>query len=811
VCARDLVQSLGDDSDGMSAVASDAGRLARRLERERRARREAEQISERATRGLYERHAELVLLERVAVASNEATSVGSAIKVAIDGVCAHTRWPVGHGYLRSEGEPDELVPSGIWHLADERRFASLRRVTEGMSFASGVGLPGRVLERGQPAWIPDVSADSNFPRAQQARDLGVKAAFAFPVLVGSDVQAVLEFFTPEAVEPDEPLLVRLAHIGSQVGRVIERSQSARERERLTRRMEVLLNSAGDGICGIDLDGKTTFANPAAARLLGWPVDELIGRPLHDLVHAAPAGHETHSRSSCPLHVPGVIAHRPDDDTFQRPDGTSFPVEYTTRPLQEDGLLSGAVITFKDVTERRRFELQLQHLADHDVLTDLINRRRFEAELERAVLLSRRYGTGGAALMLDLDSFKLVNDALGHHAGDELIRSVAQLLKGRLRETDVLARLGGDEFAVLLARADRAEAERVAADLLDAIRRHSAGIGGKPMRVSGSIGIAVLGDEEPSGEEVLVRADVAMYAAKGAGRDRFATYTEELGRKARTGGGLSSSERIRRALAEDRFVLYYQPILDLAANEISQLEVLLRMEDEAGEIVLPGSFLPTAERFGLIQDIDRWVVQAAVGLLAEGGPAEGLDLLVEVNLSGRSVGDPELPALIEGLLSTTGVDAANLIFEVTETAAIANMEEARAFAERLSSVGCRFALDDFGAGFGSFYYLKYLPLAYLKIDGDFVRNLPESPIDQRVVRAMVDVARGLGMKTIAEFVQDAETLELLRRFGVDYGQGYHIARPKPVEALRGAARGSIASLQACEQPLSTAKKSDQAEA
>jgi diguanylate cyclase (GGDEF)-like protein/PAS domain S-box-containing protein len=641
-----------------------------------------------------------------------------------------------------------------------------------------------VVASGQPAWITDVTADPNFPRARAARGIGVRAAFGFPVLVGDEAAAVLEFFSPTPVAPDDALLARLAHIGSQLGRVVERGRATRERERLRRRTEVLLDSAGEGVYGVDPDGKTTFANPAAARLLGWQPGDLIGRSIHDIVHGYRMEGATHDRSSCPLHaLPRADAPAPVADVFARRDGAAFPVEYLSRPLRENGRLTGAVITFKDVTERRRFEGQLQYLADHDALTGLMNRRRFEEELERAVALSRRYGTAGAALLLDLDNFKLVNDTLGHQAGDDLIRSVAALLLGHLRETDVLARLGGDEFAVLLPEATADETEAIADRLRDAVRRQAVGVGGKPLHVSMSVGVANLEPEEMTGEELLVRADVAMYAAKDAGRDRVVVYTSELGRRARTGGGLSAPERIRRALAEDRFVLYAQPILDLATNRISQVEVLLRMEDEAGDILLPGSFLPTAERFGLIQEVDRWVVESAMRLLAEGGPAQGLDLLLEINLSGRSVGDPELPSLIECLLAETNIEPANLVFEVTETAAIANMEEARAFAERLSGLGCRFALDDFGAGFGSFYYLKHLPLTYLKIDGDFIANLPNSQIDQRVVGAMVDVARGLGLKTIAEFVEDAETLELLRRSGVDYGQGYHIARPKPVEELR----------------------------
>jgi diguanylate cyclase (GGDEF)-like protein/PAS domain S-box-containing protein len=579
----------------------------------------------------------------------------------------------------------------------------------------------------------------------------------------------------------------MAGIGTQLGRAIERRQAQFEREELRRRLEVLLESAGEGIWGMDEAGTTTFVNPAAAKMVGWPAEELIGRPMHDRVHCASAGSDSHPPERCPIvlrgreHGDGV----PVDGVFSRRDGTSFPVEYMSTRLLAENHHGGIVVTFRDVTERRRMESQLQYLADHDALTGLFNRRRFEEELDRAVAYAHRYGTGGAALVLDLDSFKFVNDTLGHQAGDELIRSVAALLRQRLRDSDVLARLGGDEFAVLLPQADRGEAERVAGELVQALREHVVAFVGRPLRVTTSIGVALIQEqEEITGEELMVKADVAMYAAKDAGRDRLAVYTLEQQRNLHREAGLASSARIRRALDEDRFVLYQQPILDLTTNEISQFELLLRMRGDDDELLLPGAFLPSAERFGLIQEVDRWVVRAAIALLEDCRRAgREIELLVEINLSGKSMGDPALPRMLEQELASSSIDPSAIIFEITETAAIANMNDARVFAGQLDELGCRFALDDFGAGFGSFYYLKHLPLSYLKLDGEFIENLPRSPIDQRMVRAMVEVARGIGLKTIAEFVGDDETLALLREYGVDFAQGYHIGRPRPVEELR----------------------------
>jgi EAL domain-containing protein (putative c-di-GMP-specific phosphodiesterase class I) len=340
----------------------------------------------------------------------------------------------------------------------------------------------------------------------------------------------------------------------------------------------------------------------------------------------------------------------------------------------------------------------------------------------------------------------------------------------------VARLGGDEFAVLLQDADRETAERIAEGMLETIRERRLPLEGQRISMTTSIGIVCFGDEEPAVEDLMVSADLAMYAAKESGGNRYHVATADggeyvSGMQVR----LNWADQIRRALDEDRFVLYCQPILELASDTITQYELLLRMIGDDGEIIMPAAFIDTAERFGLIQEIDQWVARKAIHLLAEH------DVRLEVNVSGKSMGDLAIPELVEREIALTGIDPSRLVFEITETAAIANMEQARAFAERLTRLGCRFALDDFGAGFSSFYYLKYLPLDYLKIDGDFIRSLTSSVTDQLVVKSMVDIARGMGMKTIAEFVEEAETVAMLRQKGVDYSQGYFHGAPRPVVA------------------------------
>jgi EAL domain-containing protein (putative c-di-GMP-specific phosphodiesterase class I) len=358
-----------------------------------------------------------------------------------------------------------------------------------------------------------------------------------------------------------------------------------------------------------------------------------------------------------------------------------------------------------------------------------------------------------------------------------------VLHSRLREADVLARLGGDEFAVLLPQAGAAEARLVADQLLASLRAETVELGDHSRALAASVGIALFAaDGALSGEDVLVNADLAMYDAKHAGRDRAELYADGEQPGSRMKGRLTWAQRIGGALQHDGFTLLAQPIVDLASGRASQYELLLRMRDERGELIPPGTFLYIAERLGMVQEIDRWVTEQAIGLLAE-HLAHGDELTLEVNLSGLSIGDPGLLVLISRGLERTKIAPRQLIFEITETAAVVNMTRAGRFARDLTRLGCRFALDDFGAGYGSFYYLKHLPFDYLKIDGEFVKGCRTSNTDRLLIKAAVDIASGMGKLTVAEFVGDEETARLLTRLGVDYGQGFYLGRPVPLDHLR----------------------------
>jgi diguanylate cyclase (GGDEF)-like protein len=433
----------------------------------------------------------------------------------------------------------------------------------------------------------------------------------------------------------------------------------------------------------------------------------------------------------------------------------------------------------EIARRADLERRLEYLVEHDPLTGLFNRRRFEQALAEELSRASRYQSGGAVLLIDLDHFKNVNDTLGHQAGDQLLHSIGGVIRTCVRESDVVARLGGDEFGVLLRHVDPPQAALVADGILRAARQRQVALGKQLVSVTASVGVAMLTDATAS--QVLAAADFAMYEAKRSGRDGFVKHAAPASGKRQGSRRFSEFERLRHAIDEHRFTLYCQPIVDLERATVSQYELLLRMLDDDDRPLPPISFLSVAERLGLIVRIDAWVVEHAIRLVAD-QTRMGSALTVNVNISGKSVGDPALVDVIDRTLAETGVNPAQLVFELTETAAIANLEDAKSFAEQLRIRGCQFALDDFGTGFGSFYYLKHIPFDYLKIDGDFIRGFSNNTTDTLVVEAIVGIAKGMGKKTVAEFVAGREAAERLRLSGVNYAQGFELGAPEPVASL-----------------------------
>jgi diguanylate cyclase (GGDEF)-like protein len=427
------------------------------------------------------------------------------------------------------------------------------------------------------------------------------------------------------------------------------------------------------------------------------------------------------------------------------------------------------------------EAELRYLADHDSLTGLLNRRSFRTKLDRYVSFSARYGGQGAVMIIDIDGLKEVNDKLGHQPGDNLIRRVADILRERVRTTDIVARLSGDEFAVLVPQTDTDGALQLGEDLRAQVAE------GFPAEselgtATISVGITMFGGKRELGAEaVLVAADQAMYQAKAEGRNRIALFhgpedPSRLPRRAQT-----TSARIRDALTQDRLRLATQPIRSLASGGIERYELLLRMTGDDGELLPAASFIDVAERSGMVQELDRWVVARALELLAQRERA-GDPVSLHVNLSGASLTDISVLEFIERRLDEGDADPSRCTFEITRTARVEDYDTAIGFADRLTEFGCEVAIDDYGAGISPFHHLQRLPFDMLKIDGSFVRDMPRNDADQLTVKAIVEIARGLGKTTIAEFVEDDETEQLLREYGVDMAQGFHLGRP--VDADQG---------------------------
>jgi diguanylate cyclase (GGDEF)-like protein/PAS domain S-box-containing protein len=545
----------------------------------------------------------------------------------------------------------------------------------------------------------------------------------------------------------------------------------RAREAETK-LALIVESSNDAIFVVARDRRIVSWNPAAERMFGFAAVKVLGRPASELL--AWHGADTHER----MLAAALAGERiePFETTLCDSEGRHVEVSLSLSPMRSAAReeIDSVSVIARDNTERKRLERQLLHLADHDALTGLHNRRRFDEELGRAVANTLRYNESTALLLVDIDDFKYVNDSLGHAAGDELLRSLAAMIAHRVRVTDILARVGGDEFALLLPRAGADEARRVAADLVQIAREHDLQLDGSPVRATVSVGAVVFDAPSGTAERALVAADRAMYEAKAQGRDRYVLYPD-----VNTNAGNAQmpwEQRIRRALDNGGFELQCQPIRSVQGGAVAHYELLLRLREADGTLTCPNDFLGVAERLGLIHAIDRWVVSQAIGLVAA-HPR----LTFAVNVSAASMDDPDLLALVRRELGRSAADPSRLVFEITETATIARMDDARRFAEAVTSLGCKLAIDDFGTGFGSFYYLKHLPVSYLKIDGDFVAN-PRGRADELVIEAIVGMARGLGKRTIAEFVGDDDTLTMLSALGVDFAQGYHVGRPFSVALL-----------------------------
>ncbi|GEM_PF-1815724 len=544
--------------------------------------------------------------------------------------------------------------------------------------------------------------------------------------------------------------------------------------------EATLRSITDGVVTTDPDGRVIAMNPAAERLLRHR-GETVGRPLDELFSVVD------DLTRAPLKLPALLSIAEDcavdtglDALLVRADGREVPIQAAAAPMHRaDGSIAGAVVVMRDVGQERRLQRLLVHQASHDALTGLANRSAFEMVLTQALAEARRHPDAGLWLCyVDLDQFKMINDSCGHQAGDQLLQQVALELKAAVRDCDMVARMGGDEFAVLLKRCTQDGAVHI----IDRMRRRLAEFRfawqDESFLTAGSFGLVPLHAGSGSLYDLLSAADSACYIAKERGRNRIHLADGQDEAVRQYGGEIKWAHETIRAIEDDRLCLYFQPIKPLKHDGGLHIEILVRMIDTEGRLVAPGVFIPAAERYNLMRDVDRWVLRETLTTFAD-TPS---DSVISVNLSGQSLCDDDFLEFAQSAIKASGIDPQVLCFEITETAAMSNLIRAQEVIRTLQASGCRFALDDFGSGLSSFGYLKNLPINYLKIDGSFVKNILDQPLDRAFVQSMSDLGHLMGIATIAEYVENAEIERVLVDIGVDFAQGYGIAPPRPISVL-----------------------------
>lgn len=573
-------------------------------------------------------------------------------------------------------------------------------------------------------------------------------------------------------------LASLAHAFNHMATCL--AQTIEQLDRQKELAQVTLASIGDAVITTDAVGAITFLNPVAEAITGWHGADATGRMLKDVyrIVGEADGVEREPPVARVLEGTHVIGFSNHTLLLDR-HGRTHAIEDTAAPIRDRaGSIVGVVLVFHDVSEKRELLRRLEHHASHDDLTGLINRREFENRLDDAIA-SAQAGVGIHALCyLDLDQFKLLNDTCGHTAGDELLGRLPGLWEKLLGEGDTLARVGGDEFAVLLRDRGLEQAVAVAEQLRQALDAFRFVWNERVFTLDVSIGLAMLDRQCGDRVAMLAAADTACYAAKAAGRNRVSVYRADDAEVAARLTERDWVQRLREAIRAERFCLHFQEIRPIRGGE-SHLEILLRLRSEDSGMEAPGVFLPIAERQGLMPQIDRWVIGETLRWMAR----QEAPPLCAINLSGHSLADETLPAHILDAIAASGISPQRICLEITETAAIDNLARATRFIATLKRAGCLFALDDFGSGASSFRYLKNLPVDFLKIDGAFVRAMDRDPIDRAMVESMHRIGRVMEIPTIAEFVENQAILDALGKIGVDFAQGYHIARPRPLAEWR----------------------------
>ena len=554
------------------------------------------------------------------------------------------------------------------------------------------------------------------------------------------------------------------------------------------RAEVTLSSITESVVTVDINECIVYLNPAGEKLLGCTKKETFGQAFSDVYNIV--NESTGDAIRDALHecfVSRNIVHLPEHSSLITKQDAVVSIEASIAPMKSDtDELMGAVIVIQDVSQTRRLTRQLSYQASHDLLTGLFNRRKFEEYLEEILLNVCEEGRHHALFYMDLDNFKIVNDTCGHVAGDELLKQLPALFNEVLRSGDIIARLGGDEFGIILENCGLQQAADIADKIRQKIKAYRFIWDDKTFEIGVSIGVVGINADNYDMSQVLSSADVACYAAKDAGRNRVHVYEPSDELVSERYGQMHWTARISKALEEHRFRLFQQPIVDITGKNRGHLETLLRMVDDDGNVIPPGAFMPAAERYGLMPEIDRWVIREVFKHMGEKDlsvPVKYTEHVFAINLSGDSINDDGLLKFILEQQEEYDISLTNICFEITETVAISNLNKATIFINELKNYGCKFALDDFGSGLSSFAYLKSLPVDYLKIDGGFVKDISDDRIDRAMVESIHQVGKVMKLETVAEHVEDEATLMILKEIGVDFVQGYYLGGPEAIASVQ----------------------------
>lgn len=641
------------------------------------------------------------------------------------------------------------------------------------------GLKSRNYFRHRSSLNFDFIQQNTIQVGSQPMDIVATSTIEFDLL--DNIQIVLWSFVSLALYIIFVVLARSRYLDRRERQKVQ-LQLFKERERA----EVTLQSIADGVITIGIDNKIMFVNPVALRMCAAEPAQILNKPVDRVIHLMDlsANEVIDNPIEFFMDKTADVQARHGKDIALHVDGNLLSVDGNASALvDERGELMGHVLVLRDVSLERQLTHELVYQASHDALTGLVNRLEFENRLRDVLDIGRQENSEHALCYLDMDQFKLVNDTCGHIAGDELLKQVAGLIVAQMREDDLVARLGGDEFGVLIHACDQYRAEEIAERIRQSLNDYHFSWQGKIFDVSASIGLVMINRMSGDLSDLLSSADLACYAAKDAGRNMIHVYHAEDEEISQKFSQMKWLPRIKEALRESEFELAIQHITATKddATPVSICEFLLRWPQADGTFISPASFIPSAERYDLMRDLDRWIISRALQFIPqiEQRVSPAGSQMYTINLSGQSVSDEGLADFIWQQIVDNHVDPRVLCFEVTETVAIANFSVASDFINKLRDRGCRFALDDFGSGLSSFGYLKRLPLDFLKIDGLFVRDMLKDPVDLAMVRTIQDVARVLNLKTIAEWVEDKEVYLALQDIGVDYAQGYYLSKPKLV--------------------------------